>query len=117
MSEIKRYDSNGRFSRVVVHNGIAYLAGVTASDRSVDAKAQTLDVLATIDKHLASVGIDKTRLLTVQVWLKDIERDFAAMNAAWAEWAPKDAMPARATGESKLASPDMLVEVIVTAAI
>jgi enamine deaminase RidA (YjgF/YER057c/UK114 family) len=39
------------------------------------------------------------------------------MNAAWAEWAPKDAMPTRATGESKLASPDLLVEIIVTAAI
>ena len=117
MSEIKRYDSNARLSRVVVHNGIAYLAGVTASDTSGDAKAQTLDILSKIDGYLASVGVDKTRLLTVQIWLKDIDRVFATMNAAWAEWAPKDAMPTRATGESKLASPDLLVEIIVTAAI
>ena len=117
MSEIKRYDSNARLSRVVVHNGIAYLAGVTASDTSGDAKAQTLDILSKIDGYLASVGVDKTRLLSVQIWLKDIDRDFATMNAAWAEWAPKDAMPTRATGESKLASPDLLVEIIVTAAI
>lgn len=116
MSDIQRHDANGRFSRVVVHHGIAYLAGVTATDRRTDAKAQTLDVLATIDRLLTGIGIDKTRLLTAQIWLKDIERDFAPMNAAWAEWAPADALPTRATGESRLASPDLLVEIIVTAA-
>ncbi|MBP3981334.1 MULTISPECIES: RidA family protein [unclassified Acidovorax] len=117
MSEIKRYDSNARLSRVVVHNGVAYIAGVTASNTSGDAKAQTLDILAKIDGYLASVNIDKTRMLTVQIWLKDIDRDFALMNEAWAEWAPKDALPTRATGESRLATPDLLVEIIVTAAI
>jgi enamine deaminase RidA (YjgF/YER057c/UK114 family) len=34
----------------------------------------------------------------------------------WAEWAPKNALPTRATGEVKLAAPDLLVEVIVSAA-
>ncbi|MBJ7425935.1 MAG: hypothetical protein JHD22_03275 [Ilumatobacteraceae bacterium] len=38
------------------------------------------------------------------------------MNSVWAEWAPKDALPTRATGEVHLASPDLLVEIIVTAA-
>lgn len=117
MSDIQRLDPNERFSRVVVHNGIVYLAGVTAGNRDGDVKAQTADVLAKIDGYLASVGIDKTRLLTVQIWLKDIDRDFAGMNVAWAEWAPRGALPTRATGECRLAAPELLVEIIVTAAV
>jgi cyanophycin synthetase len=81
-----------------------------------DIVAQTRDVFAKIDGHLASAGTDKHHLLTVQIWLKDITKDFAGMNSVWAEWAPKNALPTRATGEVKLAAPDLLVEVIVSAA-
>ena len=56
-------------------------------------------------------------MLSVQIWLKDIERDFAGMNEVWDAWVPKGAAPARATGESKLAHPDLLVEILVTAAV
>ncbi|KOF54226.1 hypothetical protein AD428_08495 [Achromobacter sp. DMS1] len=49
-------------------------------------------------------------------WGKDIERDFEGMNAVWAEWLPPRLMPTRATCEAKLASPELLVEIIVTAA-
>lgn len=113
---IQRYQSNQRLSRVVVHNGTVYLAGVTASDRSGDIGAQTADVLAKIDDYLASVGSNRSRLLSVQIWLRDIARDFAGMNEAWGAWVPQDAVPARATCEAKLASPELLVEIIVTAA-
>ena len=117
MSDIQRHDSNARLSRVVVHNGIVYVSGVTADDRSGDAQAQAADVLAKIDGYLASVGASKSRLLSVQIWLQDIERDFAGLNAAWAAWIPSDAMPTRATCEAKLAAPDIRVEIIVTAAL
>ena len=107
MNDIVRKDSNERLSRIVIHGNTVYVAGVTA---------QTRDVLAKIDGYLARADSDKTRLLSVQIWLKDIERDFAGMNAVWAEWAPANALPTRATCEAKLASPDLLVEIIVTAA-
>lgn len=51
------------------------------------------------------------------VLLKDVERDFAAMNAAWEAWIPPGQMPARATWQATLAAPDILVEMIVTAAV
>lgn len=117
MSDIQRYDSNARLSRIVVHNSVVYVAGVTATDRSGDAQAQTADILAKIDGYLASVGTNKSRLLSVQIWLQDIERDFTGLNAAWAAWIPDDAMPTRATCEAKLAAPDLRVEIIVTAAL
>jgi enamine deaminase RidA (YjgF/YER057c/UK114 family) len=117
MSDIQRYDSNARLSRIVVHNSVVYLAGVTANDRSGDARAQAADILAKIDGYLASVGTNKSRLLSVEIWLQDIDRDFAGLNAAWAEWIPVDAMPTRATCEARLAAPDLRVEIIVTAAL
>ena len=117
MSDIQRYESNARLSRIVVHNSVVYVAGVTANDRSGDAQAQAADILAKIDGYLATVGTNKSRLLTVQIWLQDIDRDFAGLNAAWAAWAPVDAMPTRATCEARLAAPDLRVEIIVMAAL
>lgn len=117
MSNIQRFQSTKRLSRLVVHSGVVYVAGVTASDISGDIGAQTRDVLEKIEGYLATVGSDKTRLLSAQIWLKDIDRDFAGMNAAWEAWIPEDAVPTRATCEAKLARPELLVEIIVTAAL
>ena len=115
MTTIVRKDSNQRLSRVVEHGDTVYIAGVTSSQKG-DITVQTRDVLSKIDGYLASAGTDKRHLLSVQIWLKDIDHDFAGMNAVWAEWAPMDALPTRATCEAKLAAPDLLVEIIVTAA-
>jgi len=90
--------------------------GQTAADRTEDAAGQTRQVLAKIDGFLADAGIDKTRLLTAQIWLKDIDADFASMNAVWDAWVAPDCAPTRATVESKLAQSDLLVEISVTAA-
>ncbi len=71
---------------------------------------QTRDALAQIDGHLASAGSDKSKLLMVNVWLSDIAT-FDEMNRAWDEWVDRDNMPARATVEARLASPDYKVEI------
>ena len=117
MTDITRIEPTHRLSRLVAHNGVAYMTGVTAQDGKLDIQGQTRQVLERIDGHLAKAGIDKTRMLSVQIWLKDIERDFAGMNEVWDAWVPQGAGPARATGESKLAEPDLLVEILVTAAV
>ncbi|GAB3092497.1 RidA family protein [Bordetella muralis] len=115
MTDIVRRESNERLSRIVIHGDTVYVAGVT-SNAAGGITEQTRDVLKKIDGYLAQAKSDKSRLLSVQIWLKDIERDFDGMNAAWAEWVPANAMPTRATCEAKLASPELLVEIIVTAA-
>ena len=117
MSDIQRFQSNARLSRVVVHNSVVYVAGVTATDCSGDAQAQTEDILSRIDGYLESVGTNKSRLLSAQVWVQDIARDFAGLNAAWEKWIPPGAAPARATCEARLALPEIRVEIIVTAAL
>ncbi len=115
MTDIVRKDFNERLSRIVIHGDTVYVAGVTSTAEGGIA-AQTRDVLNKIDGYLARADTDKSRLLSVQIWLKDIDRDFAGMNEVWAEWALPRAMPTRATCEAKLAAPELLVEIIVTAA-
>lgn len=116
MSEIIRIETSERMSRVVIHNGTVLIGGLTAGDASQDIKGQTQQVLERMDSYLAKAGTDNTRLLSAQIWLKDIERDFAGMNEVWDNWLPPGVAPVRATGESRLARADLLVEIIITAA-
>ena len=117
MSDIQRHESTPRLSRVVVHKDIVYLAGITSAVRDGDISVQTQSVLDTIDTRLASVGSSKEKILSAQIWLKNIDRDFAGLNAVWEAWVPAGAVPTRATCEAKLAAPELLVEIIVVAAL
>jgi enamine deaminase RidA (YjgF/YER057c/UK114 family) len=114
MSEITRHHTGPRMSQIVTHNGTVYLAG-QVGDPEGDITAQTEACLAQVDALLAEAGSDKTRMLQAVVWLADMS-DFAAMNAVWDAWVPQGHTPARACGEAKLATPDYLVEFIITAA-
>jgi enamine deaminase RidA (YjgF/YER057c/UK114 family) len=115
MAEIERYESTPRLSRAVIHADTVYLAGITSAARDADIAVQTRSVLETIDHRLASVGSSREKLLSAQIWLKDIDSHFAGMNAVWESWVPAGCTPARATCEAKLASPELLVEIIVIA--
>jgi len=113
---IKRMGDSKILSAAVVANGFAFLAGVTPKDRTGDVYEQTRDVLAQIESNLLAAGTDKTRLVNVNIWLKDIST-FSEMNRAWQEWIPGDALPARATVEARLAREDILVEIMVQAVV
>ncbi|WP_304640330.1 RidA family protein [Pseudomonas sp.] len=115
---VQRLHTNRRMSQVVIHQNTVYLAGQVAADDdlSADAATQTRSTLNEIEKLLAEAGTDKTRLLSVTIYLKDIERDFEAMNSVWDTWLPEGTAPARATVEARLCEPEILVEMSVVAA-
>ena len=117
MSDIVRLDTNTRLSRAVVYNGMVFLCGQTADDRSQDIRGQTKQTLAKIEKFLANAGTDKSRLLSAQIWIKDITKDFAGMNEVWDAWIAPNAAPTRAAAQCEMGAPDVLVEIIVTAAV
>ena len=116
MNNIERIESSSRVSRAVIYNGIVFLAGATADDRGQDIRGQTKQALAKIEKYLAAAGTDKSRLLSAQIWIKDIARNFAGMNEIWDTWTAPNAAPTRATAQCEMGAPDVLVEIIVTAA-
>lgn len=113
---IKRYEVGPRMSQAVVHGGVAYLAGIVADQPVPSVADQTKQILAKIDRLLAAVGSDKSRLLKANIWLSDVGR-FDEMNAVWDAWVAKDHPPARATVEGRLANPELLVEIMVEAAV
>ncbi|ALN73822.1 MULTISPECIES: RidA family protein [unclassified Aureimonas] len=112
---IRRIQPGRRMSGAVVHGNTVYLAGQVGNPGE-DVTAQTKTVLSEIDRLLAEAGTDKSKLLQATIWLADM-KDFGAMNAVWDAWVDPDNTPARATGESKLAAPEYLVEIIVVAAV
>ena len=103
-------------SQAVVHRGIAYLAGIVADDLVPSVGDQTRQILAKIDRVLAAVGSDKSKVLKANIWLADMRR-FDEMNAEWDTWVVNGSAPARATVEARLAGPDYLVEIMVEAAV
>ncbi|HKF85436.1 MAG TPA: RidA family protein [Candidatus Limnocylindrales bacterium] len=107
---IQRIDPGARFSEAVVAGDLVFLAGHTGSNPADGVYEQTREILALIDAHLAEAGSDKSKLLSVNVWLPDIGT-FGDMNRAWDEWVDPDNKPARATVEARLASPDYKVEI------
>ena len=100
--------------KLAVRGDTVYTCGVTAEPGG-DVRTQTREVLARIDRMLATAGSDKSKLLTAQVWLADMA-DFAAHNEAWNEWVDRDNPPVRACVGAPLWKPGLLVEIMVTAA-
>lgn len=115
MSDIKRIETGPRMSQAVIHNGTVYLAGQVGAPGASVAE-QTKAILAGIDSLLAEAGTDKTRILQATIWLASMD-DFAEMNAVWDSWVAQGHTPARAAGESRLATPDYKVEIICVAAL
>jgi enamine deaminase RidA (YjgF/YER057c/UK114 family) len=101
-------------SLAVVHNGIVSTSGMTAEPTG-DVKVQTKKVLASIDGLLEKAGTDKSKLLTAHVWLADM-RDFEEHNFVWNEWVDRQNPPVRACVQAPLWRPNILVEIMVTAA-
>lgn len=109
-------DANPNMSSAVVHGGILTTMGVIdAEGKTVE--EQTQNILDKIDALLKEGGTDRSKLLTANIWLKDIGSDFAKMNAIWVKWIHADNKPVRACVEANLAFPHLLVEIQVTAAV
>ena len=112
---VTRHNVGPRMSQAVVHGDTVYLAGQVAADPSAGVKGQTEQVLKKIEGLLASAGSSKSKLLSATVWLANMGT-YDDMNAAWDAWVDPANTPARATVESRLASPKYLVEIAVIAA-
>ena len=111
---ITRLHVGATLSDTAICNGTVYLAGQVADDLTRNIDGQTREVLAHIDRLLAEAGSHKSRILMCQVFLADI-KDFDGMNHVWQGWVAPDNAPPRATVEAKLARPEWLVEMVVTA--
>src|SRR5690606_35924855 len=108
MTQIHRIDTNARMSRVIVHGSTVFVGGLTAQDGSQDIKGQTEQVLSRINDYLNQSGTDKDHVISAQIYLKDIKRDYDGMNEVWDSWFSEGKAPIRACLESELAREDLL---------
>ena len=117
--DIRRIDKTQppgpRMSRAVVRGDTVYLAGLTAGDTAQDIKGQTKQILDKINSYLAQAGSSKSNLLSANLWIKDMAL-FADMNSVWNAWVDPENPPARACVKAEMARPEVLVEIMVTAA-
>ncbi|MGP0171422.1 RidA family protein [Pseudomonas sp. NCHU5208] len=113
---IQRLHVEKRYSEVVIHNGTVYLAGQLADDFGGDIREQTRQTLANIDKMLAEAGSDKSKILSLTIFLKDMA-DYGGLNAEYDAWVAEGNAPARACVEAQMYKPEVLVEMCVVAAV
>lgn len=102
--------------RIVEHNGVIYFGGILADSlKGVSMRGQTTEVCAKLDKLLAEAGTDKSKLISATLFITDMNQK-QEMNEVWTSWLDARDLPTRATiGVSDL-GPDVLIEVVVTAA-
>jgi len=97
MSEIQRHGEKATYTEIVVHNGTIYLSGqvpwITAG-QSIE--LQTEEVLKLIDERLATVGSNKGRILSMQIFLTNPD-DYSKMNEVFIQWITGGSPPARNT--------------------
>jgi enamine deaminase RidA (YjgF/YER057c/UK114 family) len=114
--DIKRVKGNaaGRSSGSAYAN-LVTAVGVDPSDAPTVAE-QTRNALAQLDKTLAELGSDKTRIIQATVYVTDIGRK-AEMDAEWVKWIGADPKnwPQRACVQAALAGKDQ-VEIVLVAA-
>ena len=111
---IERIGVGPRMSQAVKAGSLVFLAGQVA-DHGGTVGEQTAAILAKIDALLAKAGTDKTRILSANIWLADMNT-FSQMNAVWDQWVAVGHTPARATVEAKLANSAYRIEIVVVAA-
>jgi len=101
-------------SRMAARGRMLFISGSTEEPAN-DVREQTQRLLAHFDELLASVGIDKSKLLTAGVALADIAL-LPELNAAWEQWVDPSHRPLRVCRVAVLDQPGSVVRIEVTAA-
>lgn len=112
---VQRLHVEKRFSEIAISGSLVHLAGQLASDTRLDIKGQTQQTLDIIDRFLADAGTDKNHIMSVTIYLKDIEKDYALFNEVWDAWVSDIQALPRTCVEAKMYTPDVLVEMTVVA--
>lgn len=114
MIERKRGNYNGRNKSSAYRDLVWTVA--TSSDTTLDISGQTKLALEIIQGNLIELGSDKTRIVSAQVYIADMNSK-SAMDIVWCEWFgenPQD-WPQRACLGVALEG-NVLIEITVTAA-
>lgn len=103
-------------SSIAVVNGTAYMTVIPplpiAQESSAADQAQA--IFREIERRLASVGSDKSRIAHITIWLSHLLH-FQEVTEAWNDWVDPEHPPVRACAQVNLANKNLKVEMIVVA--
>lgn len=112
---IERNHQTPIMHRYVRHGDTLYFGGIVGSDMSAGMAEQTAQACSSLEQLLLEAGSGKDRLLSVTIYITDMELK-GQMNESWLAWLDAADLPARATiGVSDL-TPGCLIEIVATAA-
>jgi enamine deaminase RidA (YjgF/YER057c/UK114 family) len=116
MSTITRLDPRGGILHsAVVHGDTIHFAGMVASDLTQDMHGQASDILQQLDAQLTAAGSDRSRVLSVTIYITDMALK-PDMNRAWKAFFDAAHLPGRATIGVADLGPNVLIEMVATAA-
>ena len=94
---LRRIGTKPTYSEAVIHNNTVYLSGqVPWATAGLPILAQAKEVFELVDAQLRIAGSDKTRIISIQIFLKD-PNDYEDMNLVFKSWIPNGYAPARNT--------------------
>ncbi|KIJ44803.1 hypothetical protein M422DRAFT_167709, partial [Sphaerobolus stellatus SS14] len=87
-------------AQAIISRGMVYVSGNIGCDKEFKivpggVQAQTRAALNNISSLLKTAGSDLKHIVKANIYLTNMQRDFAPMNEAYAEFFDKDSMPAR----------------------
>ncbi|KEA65770.1 RidA/YER057c/UK114 superfamily, group 2, YoaB-like protein [Marinobacterium lacunae] len=92
--EIQRINPAPRWSDITLYNGIAHFVEI-AEDETADITGQAQQIFEQAEATLASIGSDKSRILSATIYVTDFG-NLDAFNRAWEAWLPQGCAPSRA---------------------
>jgi len=117
---IKRLGITTRYSQVVIHNNTLYLSGQVpwkTGPAGEKIQVQTQEVLDFIDAELAAAGSDKSKILSLQIFMQN-PGEYELMNSVYDRWVSPGSPPARNTiCGIRFPNPTWLLEMVVVAAL
>ncbi len=89
---LTKIGGSARFSAIATHAGQIHLAGQVSQLKDAGIEEQSADVFAKVDVLLAEAGSDRRHIISVQVWLSNMD-DYAGFNAAWDTGSARSPLP------------------------
>ena len=105
-----------RSSSIAVVNGTAYMTVIPPLPirHEETAAEQASAIFAEIERRLASVGSNKSRIAHITIWLSHLMH-FQEVTEVWNAWVDPEHPPVRACAQVNLANKNLKVEMIVVA--
>ncbi|CCQ11965.1 Putative translation initiation inhibitor YoaB [Pseudoalteromonas luteoviolacea B = ATCC 29581] len=90
-------------------NNIGHFVEV-AEDPNTDIESQAAQIFAQAEATMAQINSDKTKILSVTIYLTDFAY-LDAFNQAWDAWLKEGTAPSRACVQAQLADPAYKIEI------